>query len=258
MNTTKKNLYRAWLPLSVLVHLLLLAVLYVVKIPLPRAEAMDYIPIVVVPDPTKTAVIPPKAVPPTPLAKTKVLPPLPHQTKFNKVVNNPNPKPVKNAKPDGAVRQVNPALPPGKGTGKKTAAPDVMRVPGGKNPGAPAGLTGGVGTGSAADGLGPEGGGGSVEASALPGGPHPTYPKSAEAEGHEGTVILSVRIGSDGHIDSINVSNSSGYPELDSAATRAARGWNFKPAMKGGVAVSSTVQLRARFENGQKPRLTSL
>ncbi|MHB9022972.1 MAG: energy transducer TonB [Armatimonadota bacterium] len=256
MNNNKKNLYRAWLPLSVLLHLLLLAVLYTVKIPLPRAEAFEIITIVQVPlAPLNAATIPVKPIPPPDPPKVKP-PPVPPQKERNKTVTNPNPKLEKNSKPDGQVRKPYIGLPAGPGTGKTTAPPATMTVPGGRNPGAPAGVEGGVGTQGTE--LGPEGGGGSIEAAALPGGPNPIYPKVAEADGLEGTVVLTVRVGSDGRVDSIDVSNGSGYPVLDDAAKRAARRWSFQPAKQNGIAVNGTVRMRVRFTKGHEPRLTPL
>jgi len=45
-----------------------------------------------------------------------------------------------------------------------------------------------------------------------------TYPPLARQRGWEGTVLLGLRVESDGHIEGIHVTNSSGYAVLDNSA----------------------------------------
>lgn len=63
--------------------------------------------------------------------------------------------------------------------------------------------------------------------------PRPSYPSSARRAGHEGTVTVSFTVGSNGRIDSVQVSKSSGHQSLDSAAVSTISKWKFKPARNG-------------------------
>lgn len=63
----------------------------------------------------------------------------------------------------------------------------------------------------------------------------PAYPAQAVRMRHEGEVVLLVLVGVDGSVQEIDLEQSSGYPELDRAAVRAARDWKFRPGTRGGV-----------------------
>ena len=77
----------------------------------------------------------------------------------------------------------------------------------------------------------------------------PDYPPSALRLEQEGTVILRVRVGTDGRILEAIVLSSSGYDSLDRAAVmQALRKWRFTPATENGVAVESWVKAPVRFE----------
>lgn len=61
-------------------------------------------------------------------------------------------------------------------------------------------------------------------------GAAPVYPKDLERRGITGTVGLAIVVGSDGDVESVDVSSSSGQPELDQAAIEAAYTYRFEPA----------------------------
>ncbi len=63
--------------------------------------------------------------------------------------------------------------------------------------------------------------------------PRPSYPSSARRAGHEGTVMVSFTVGSNGRVSSAQVSKSSGHQSLDSAAVSTISKWKFKPARNG-------------------------
>lgn len=77
---------------------------------------------------------------------------------------------------------------------------------------------------------------------------NPQYPASAAAEGVEGTVSLIVTVGTDGNVEKVSVSKSSGDARLDSAAVAAVKKWKYKPAVQDGIArtvdTSATVTFR--------------
>jgi len=57
------------------------------------------------------------------------------------------------------------------------------------------------------------------------------YPPAALAAGEEGKTTLSFRIGVDGIPKNVSVAASSGYADLDEAATKCVATWKYQPAM---------------------------
>jgi TonB family protein len=72
----------------------------------------------------------------------------------------------------------------------------------------------------------------------------PAYTQAARHRKIQGTVVLEVRINSEGVVDAVNVRRGLD-PGLDNNAIAAIRRWKFKPGMKGGkpVAVAATVEV---------------
>ena len=75
----------------------------------------------------------------------------------------------------------------------------------------------------------------------------PEYPKGARQRGEQGDVVLEIRVGADGLVDRVAVVGSSGHPELDEAAVRAAKAARFSPARAGRESVASTARLTLTF-----------
>ena len=75
----------------------------------------------------------------------------------------------------------------------------------------------------------------------------PTYPVGARRRGEEGTVILDVTVGPDGRAVTVTQVASSGFPELDRAAERAAAQARFKPGTRDGRPVTSAARLTLIF-----------
>jgi len=75
----------------------------------------------------------------------------------------------------------------------------------------------------------------------------PTYPEEARAARLEGTVLLLVSIGTDGHVTGSSVQSSCGHPVLDRAALQAVRSWRFYPARQDGRAIATRVEVPVRF-----------
>ena len=61
-------------------------------------------------------------------------------------------------------------------------------------------------------------------------GSAPVYPKELERNGITGTVGVAIVVGSDGEVQSVDISSPSGQPELDQAAIAAAYTYRFEPA----------------------------
>ena len=82
------------------------------------------------------------------------------------------------------------------------------------------------------------------------------YPVPLLEQGIEGRVILRLYADSLGDLagDSIRVSESSGYPALDSAAVRGAKGLRFSPALRRGRPIGGAFLQPVHFRN---PRLPS-
>ncbi len=58
----------------------------------------------------------------------------------------------------------------------------------------------------------------------------PPYPSAERNAGVEGTVSIRFLIGTDGSVEDVNVTSSSGNANLDNAAVAACRKWRFTPA----------------------------
>jgi protein TonB len=226
-----KYFYRLWLPLSLVFHALLIAILPFVPMAVTPAEGeVIYVQIVhdpppPLPEPRDT---PPKAIPPQPSPRT-ILASMP---------GVPKPK-QRGGAGQSEIRNDTPG--PGD---KPTAPPAIMHAAAGTWE-APMGRVGGIGT-QGTD-LGPSG---PSYGAGTQGGPNPGYPKLAEEAGLEGAVTVTVTVASDGSIGGVSVRQSSGHGVLDEAAVRAARRWSFGPGMQNGVQISGAVSLRFTFANG--------
>jgi protein TonB len=70
--------------------------------------------------------------------------------------------------------------------------------------------------------------------------PQPAYPAIALRKGWQGTVVLRVRVGTDGRPLAVEVARSSGHAVLDAAARRQVLArWRFQPAQRDGIAVEA-------------------
>ncbi len=82
--------------------------------------------------------------------------------------------------------------------------------------------------------------------------PLPEYPRLARRKHWEGVVWLLVDVSPEGRVDDLQVEETSGHKLLDRAAERTVKRWQFSPATRGGLPVSSQVRIPVRFrlENG--------
>ncbi len=78
--------------------------------------------------------------------------------------------------------------------------------------------------------------------------PPPRYPRTARQMGWEGTVLLRVKVNSQGRADVIRLARSSGYLPLDEAAQEAVARWRFEPAREGEQAVSAWAEVPLVFQ----------
>ncbi len=76
----------------------------------------------------------------------------------------------------------------------------------------------------------------------------PEYPKMALSMGESGKVVLRVLVTSDGDAGSVEVMESSGFPNLDKAAVDAVRQWKFNPAMSDNKAIDSFYEIPITFK----------
>jgi protein TonB len=77
----------------------------------------------------------------------------------------------------------------------------------------------------------------------------PPYPLEARTLSHQGTALLQLTISPKGDVVAANIVQSSGYAELDSAAVSwVLAHWKYKPAIQGGVAVTSQAQAAVKFD----------
>jgi protein TonB len=75
----------------------------------------------------------------------------------------------------------------------------------------------------------------------------PVYPRAAAERGQEGAVTLLIHVAPDGHVESVEIQQSSGYRVLDQAAYDAVITWHFHAAIKNGEVVSSELPVRIQF-----------
>jgi TonB family protein len=75
----------------------------------------------------------------------------------------------------------------------------------------------------------------------------PIYPETALTNCEQGTVALRLHIGADGRVITAAIATSSGYPDLDRAALRAAHNWRYRAARLHGKRVESTITQTVRF-----------
>lgn len=78
------------------------------------------------------------------------------------------------------------------------------------------------------------------------------YPLNLWDAGVEGQTVLRVRVTDTGAIDSIEVAESSGHPQLDSAAVSGVRDLHFEPGRRNGTRVRMWATLPIVFS--QRPR----
>lgn len=78
--------------------------------------------------------------------------------------------------------------------------------------------------------------------------PPPDYPEFALRSRQEGTVWIRAKVNAAGEAKEVSLEKTSGHRILDAAALKAARWWQFTPAMKNGEPVSSEVVFPVRYE----------
>lgn len=76
---------------------------------------------------------------------------------------------------------------------------------------------------------------------------NPTYPAAAARYGEEGAVVLLIHVSREGLPSRIDIQETSGYPDLDQAASDAVSSWHFLPAMKDGKPTTFDMPLRIVF-----------
>lgn len=82
----------------------------------------------------------------------------------------------------------------------------------------------------------------------------PPYPGTARKMGEQGAVKLRLTISPEGVVTAADVVQTSGFPDLDQTAVSwVLLNWKYKPALQGGVAVSSTALAAVVFnlKNGR-------
>jgi iron complex outermembrane receptor protein len=88
---------------------------------------------------------------------------------------------------------------------------------------------------------------GEVKAPVVVGHVDAVYPPSALAGREHADVKLTVTIDTDGHVSKVDVTESSGHPDLDEAAIVAVRQWTFVPAMRNDKPIPSRITVPFHF-----------
>ena len=84
----------------------------------------------------------------------------------------------------------------------------------------------------------------------------PSTPRGSRREQRHSDVVVAVTVDESGHVSSVEVLESGG-PDLDGAATGAARGWTFTPATRDGVPLASRIKIPFHFAPPASRRPTS-
>jgi protein TonB len=69
----------------------------------------------------------------------------------------------------------------------------------------------------------------------------------------EGMVVFRALIGTDGKIQGIVISQSSGHTLLDQSAIRVVRKWEIEPKRVAGIPVTTTVDIPVQFQMERAP-----
>ena len=77
--------------------------------------------------------------------------------------------------------------------------------------------------------------------------PRPAYPRISLRLEEQGTVLLRIHVGADGHVSGVDLLESSGFERLDQAALEGVRKWRFDPQLREGQAVAGTFDHRIVF-----------
>lgn len=79
------------------------------------------------------------------------------------------------------------------------------------------------------------------------------YPVDLWDQGVEGEALVRVLVNETGGVDSVEVAESSGYAQFDSAAVRGSRELRFDPARRGDERVKVWAQVPVRFTTKPRP-----
>ena len=79
------------------------------------------------------------------------------------------------------------------------------------------------------------------------------YPLQMWDQNMEGETLLRVRVGDTGGVDSVEVVESSGYLDFDSAAVRGARALRFTPARQNGKRIEVWAEVPVHFSKRPRP-----
>lgn len=197
------------------------------------------------------------APPPAPVVATRPPPPTPPpvswpaRPKRKRPRETPRDRDENRNDPPVPMARPAPSTMPGAGipgTGHGTGAPaGHPRGTAGGRGGSPAGkglTTSGSGTGAGGTGT-------AASPPSLVDFHQPEYPASARRSGHEGRVLVEVRVSPGGTASAVRVVSSSGHPDLDEAALDALRRARYQPARAGDqpVAGTKTVSIVFNLEN---------
>ncbi|MHC5063843.1 MAG: energy transducer TonB [Planctomycetota bacterium] len=75
----------------------------------------------------------------------------------------------------------------------------------------------------------------------------PEYPRAARRQGLEGDVLLELAIDAQGRVQSVDLISACRHPALNAAAIRAAKEWQYEPALRQGQASSDRIRERIEF-----------
>lgn len=78
--------------------------------------------------------------------------------------------------------------------------------------------------------------------------PPPNYPRVARTRGYEGRTLFRVEVFETGKVGRIEITTSSGFEILDTAALKSVKKWTFVPGTKNGKKIRQWVMVPVRFD----------
>jgi len=249
------NFYKAWLPISLAVHVVLLCSLSIVPFGVPRIDGNQVLPLTII-DTAQAEPLPARKkeavkLLPLPEVKPPVEPPV-HVSEGPVRHERANTPEIGNQTKNPQIKSGAAKL-PGNGKVSTTKGPGVGDTK------APALVTSQIGVGAVPkgdpDGTG-DGSGKGLGPSGPSYGPKSKYGNAggmSKAAGEINLVtdaIFTVQVSVTGSISDVTQTKSTGNDELDRIAARLVRARDYNPAMKNGQVAAATLRVKVKFNSG--------
>lgn len=83
--------------------------------------------------------------------------------------------------------------------------------------------------------------------------PQLPYPDAAQVNGEEGSIVLRVKVGSEGRVRNVKIAKTSGFDDLDNAAIEGVLRYRFVPAQENGETSTEWTDLTVTYQLPRAP-----